>query len=246
MARGKGIGKRVAGMAIGMALVAGAILPVNPWSRAAHAAQEFPGDPEHRGVVTIGDYQIFPENRPGNAVYQDNRLVFSVPGETLVQIIPLPQPGRFIYLTKDSEGTARLGALLATSEPEPRITAIGESFYHAVMVMDGVVYKKLYRIQNDLSVVDLLPSSKTADGMTLGPGGVLFYHVASAQRTDDGDTVFGLRLHLAPSDDEPTRHLAYPIMNTLPRLELDWTDANRIRYRLADGREGALSVSQFQ
>jgi hypothetical protein len=82
--------------------------------------------------------------------------------------------------------------------------------------------------------------------MTLGPGGVLFYHVASAQRTDDGNTVFGLRLHLAPADDEPTRHLAYPIMNTLPRLELDWTDANRIRYRLADGREGALSVSQFQ
>lgn len=240
MARGNRTGRRVAGMAIGAALLVGL------WGMSAQAAQEFPGDPEHRGVVTVGDYQIFPENRPSNAVYLDNRLAFSVAGETLVQIIPLPQPGRFIYLTKDSDGNARLGAKLSKAEPEPRITAIGESFYHAVMVIDGVVYKKLYRIQNDLSVVDLLPSSKTADGMTLGPGGVLFYHVASAQRTDDGNTVFGLRLHLAPSDDEPTRHLAYPILNTLPRLELDWTDANRIRYRLADDREGALSVSQFQ
>lgn len=246
MARGNGIGGWMTGMAIGAALVAAALLPVSPWGMTAQAAQEFPGDPEHRGVVTIGDYQIFPENRSGNAVYLDNTLVFSVPGETLVQIIPLPQPGRFIYLTRDADGNARLGARLAKSEPEPRITAIGEAFYHAVMVMDGVVYKKLYRIQNDLSVVDLLPSSKTADGMTLGPGGVLFYHVASAQRTDDGNTVFGLRLHLAPQDDEPTRHLAYPILNNLPSLELDWTDANRIRYVLADGREGALSVSQFQ
>ncbi len=195
MARGSGIGRWLAGMTSGAALVVGATLLVNSWSLSAQAAQEFPGDPEHRGMVTIGDYQIFPENRPSNAVYQDNKLVFGVPGETLVQIIPLPLAGRFIYLTRDADGIARLGARLAKSEPEPRITAIGEAFYHAVMVMDGVVYKKLYRIQNDLSVVDLLTSSKTADGMTLGPGGVLFYHVASAQRTDDGNTVFGLRQH---------------------------------------------------
>ncbi|MBI3992623.1 MAG: hypothetical protein HY342_05075 [Candidatus Lambdaproteobacteria bacterium] len=235
----------LAGLAL--ALLLAWVLPAAP--RAAQAAQELSTDAQHQGLIAFGDFQIFPQNRRGNGVYANNRLIFNLPEETVVYVQPLPQPGRMVYLAKNEQGQARLGVVLGARDPEPRVTRLGARYFHAVMVVDGVVYKKVYFVTAEDTVVDLLPSSKTADGLTLGPGGLLFYHVAAANHEEqDGKPVstFDLRVHLVPPDGEQARHLGYPILNSLPRLDMEWIDANRIRYRLSDGREGALSVSQFQ
>ena len=216
---------------------------------AAHAAPELGTDAQHQGLIAFGDFQIFPQNRRGNGVYLNNRLVFNLPEETLVYIQPLPQPGRMVYLARNNQEELRLGVVLGAGDPEPRVNRLGTRYYHVVLVIDGVVYKKMYHVTNDSTVVDLLPVSKTADGPILGPGGLLFYHVAAANNEEqDGKTVstFDMRLHLVPPDGEQVRHLGYPIINALPRLDMEWIDANRISYRLSDGREGTLSVSQFQ
>jgi hypothetical protein len=212
------------------------------------AARELPTDPAHRGIVPFGPYQIFPENRPGNGVYLNNRLVLSVPEHTITGVKPLVKEGRFAYVVRSRFGGTELGVYLPTAEPPPRIKPIAEGFYHAVVVIDGTVYKKLFRLVRD-TIVDLLPNSKTADGMTVGAPGILFYHVSSvATEEQDGRLVnqFGLRLHLALFEEERLRHLDYPIMNTLPRLELAWNGDTGIEVRLADGRVEVLSISQFQ
>lgn len=223
-------------------------LAVMAWSAMVRAAEQFPSGPNHRGITTFEPYLVFPENRPGNGVYLDNRLVFETPDQIVVDVLPLAVEGRFVYYALDAQGTGSIGVSLKPNDGKPRIDEVTPGFYQVVLVLDGVVYKKLYRIVEH-NILDLLPSSKTADGPVAGPVGVMFYHVATAIReTEDGQTKrgFGLKLHLALFDDERTRHLDYLITNTLPELKITWLDDARVEIGLADGRTQILSVSQFQ
>ena len=228
------------------ALLAYTLHPLAP--RTAEAAEQLPSSPNHRGISRYDPYLVFPENRQGNGVYFNNKLVLEAREKSIVDVLPLSVEGRFIYYARDVEGNGTLGAHVKPADRPPRVRAVASGFYHVVLVLNGVVFKKLYRIV-DSSILDLLPNSKTADGAIAGPGGVVFYHVASATREEnDGQTgsTFGLRLHLALFDEERSRHLDYMITNALPRLTMGWLDDTRIEIGLADGRTEILSVSQFQ
>jgi hypothetical protein len=215
---------------------------------AALAAEQFPSGPNHRGVATFDPYLVFPENRPGNGVYLDNRLVYENNDQTIVDVLALPAAGRFAYYALGPQGEGKLGIYVTPKDGKPRIDEITPGFFHVTVVVDGVVYKKLYRVL-DHNLLDLLPNSKTADGPTPGPVGVIFYHVATAVRdTQDGQAThgFGLMLHLALFQDEHTRHLDYLITNARPDLKITWLDDSSVQVTLADGRTQTISVSQFK
>ena len=191
---------------------------------------------------------MFPENRPENAVYLNNRVLLSLPGATITTLVELPRPGRFAYLAQKANGATILGVSLLRSDPPAKIKKFSNSFFHATMVIDGVVYKKLYRIVQN-QIIDLLPNSKTADGVTAGPAGLTFYHVSSVEtmeRNGRNVNVFNLRLHLALFEDERLRNLDYPIPNALPSLKLAWSDDATIEVKLAQGQVELVSISQFQ
>jgi len=233
------LGRIVGIVAVCLAVAAGS---------AAQGAEQFPSSPNHRGVAPFEPYQVFPENRPGNGVYLDNQLVFETKDLTIVDVLALPVPGRFAYYALDGQGNGTLNVVVGPNDPKPRIELVTQGFYHAVVVLDGVVYKKLYRII-DRNVLDLLPSSKTADGPVAGPVGVVFYHVATAIReTADGQSKrsFGLKLHLALYDSDRTQHLDYLINNALPELKFRWLDDGHIEVGFSDGRTEVLSLTQFQ
>ena len=214
----------------------------------AGAAEQFPSSPNHRGLAPYDPYVVFPENRPGNGIYLDNQLVFETPDLTIVDVLPLPVQGRFAYYALNAQGGGTLGVSGKGSDAKPHITEIAPGFFHATMVLDGVVYKKMYRII-DQNILDLLPSSKTPDGAVAGPVGVVFYHVATTERIEENGqpkSVFGLRLHLALYEDERTRHLNYVITNALPSVKLTWLDESRIEVGMSEGRSEVLSVAQFQ
>jgi hypothetical protein len=214
----------------------------------ARAAEQFPSSPNHRGLAPFDPYVVFPENRPGNAVYLNNTLVFEAGEQTVVDVLPLPVPGRFAYYALDTQGTGSLNVFVQPKDPKPRIEEIASGFYHVVLVLDGVVYKKLYRIV-DRNILDLLPSSKTADGPVAGPAGVVFFHVATAiHDTADGQDKrgFGLKMHLALYNDPHTRDLSYLITNDRPDLKLTWLDDSHIQVGLAGGETQVIAVSQFQ
>ena len=214
------------------------------------AVQEYPSNPSHRGVVAIDAYEIFPENRPGNGVYLQKKLVLTLAGETIRHVVPLPKPGRFAYLAADGAGKTRVGLFVQAQDKLAKVTEVAPGFFHAVVTLDGVVYKKILRALDGKTVVDLLTASKTADGAVAGPRGVAFYHVSSTVDaetvTSAGEKQFGLQLHVALFDEDQVRHYSFSILNTLPQLNLVWNDAEHITYTLADGRSEVLSLSQFQ
>lgn len=217
---------------------------------AAGALEELPANQEHRGVVMVDLYQIFPENRLDNAVYYDNRLVLSVANQTISHISPLPKEGRFVYLAKDAQGKSQVRVYVQHQDRQARVETIAPGHHFVVVVLDGVVYKKLYRVVEGNRLVDLLPQSKTADGAQAGEPGVVFYHVSTVvEREGVGDETykeFGIRLHLSAFDSERLLDLDFPIFNALPELKIEWVGPNQIMYTLADGRQELISISQFQ
>jgi hypothetical protein len=214
------------------------------------AVQEYPSNPSHRGVIAIDAYEIFPENRPGNGVYLQKKLMLTLAGETIRHVVPLPKPGRFAYLAADGTGKTRVGLFVQAQDKLAKITEVAPGFFHAIVTLDGVVYKKVLRVMDGKTVLDLLSSSKTADGAVAGPRGVAFYHVSStvdsAAATTSSEKQFGLQLHVALFDEDQVRHYSFSILNTLPQLNLVWNDSDHITYTLADGRSEVLSLSQFQ
>lgn len=208
------------------------------------ASEQLPSDQYHRGVVTYGPYQIFPENRMGNSIYIENKLLLTLQGENILSVLPLPVEGRFVYLAKNSVGKNRVGAILDKSDPNPKITRVARGFFYMLMVLDGVVYKKLYRVQNQV-VVDLLPSSKTADGIALGKSGVVFFHVSAMEKLENG-TRFGMRLHFASFNGERLKSLDYNLFHSVPKLKLAWSDETQVQVTFGGGRTETISVSQFQ
>lgn len=214
----------------------------------AGAAEQFPSSPNHRGIVAFDPYIVFPESRVGNGVYLEERLIFAAPGTAILDVLPLPVDGRFTYYAQDSEGTESLGAFISGGDTKPKVRKITRGVFHLSVSLQGVLYKKLYRVVEG-KLLDLLPNSKTADGAVAGETGVLFYHVASTILEDEEGqpkSAFGLRLHLSLFEEERTRHLGYLLVNGLPSIKMSWLDESKIEIVLADGRTQILSISQFQ
>ena len=213
------------------------------------AQRELPSDSDHKGIVAFGAYEVFPENRVSNGIYLERKLLVTQAGKAITHVLPLPEDGRFLFVTRDEAGKIELGVKLKESDPTPRVNEMGNNVFYVVMVMNEVVYKKVYRVLQNNTVMDLLPGSKTADGVTTGKAGLFFYHVSSIIRggsTGNGQDEFNLRLHLMLYEEERLRHLDYPIINTLPNLKVAWADETSAKVTLADGREETLSIAQFQ
>lgn len=209
------------------------------------AAEKLPSGPQHRGLISIGPYQIFPENRLDNGVYLDKQLLLTLNGQTIQDLIPLRAEGRFVYLARDPLGQPRLGAHLAQGEPTPRIVQAAENYFHAVMVADGVVFKKFYRITST-GIEDLLPQYKTADGITSGQIGIIFYHVASAGTNADEEARYGIRLHFVPLGGGPVRQLGYLIQSPAPSLKLRWISESEFEYSHGEGLSDIITIEQFE
>ena len=203
----------------------------------------------HKGVVESGPYQIFPENRPGNAVYLDGTLLLQLPGTTILSAAQIAPGGRFIYVARSGEGKRIVGFNTLPGDAQPRVTEPVKGYQYVISGFDGQGYKKFFRV-TDTAAVDLLPTSRTADGLTVGPQGVLFFHVGSTATNAPGETTppgsYGIRLHLLIPATGSVKHLGRSIFNTAPTIKLAWLEDGRIQYTLSDGKSETLAVSDFK
>lgn len=210
----------------------------------AATAETLPSGPTHRGVVTVGNFQIFPENRPGNAVYGENSLLLSLPGQTIQDVIGLPPKNRFIYLARQGE-IRTVAVRNGSSDPAPRVTEVSPGYYFVTTVLDGVAYKKLLCVASG-RLVDQLPLSKTADGVTVGPKGILFFHIGKSEAQPDGKPIFTIGVHFASFEDGKVRHMAESLTNALPTVAFKWLDETRFEFKLADGSTRSLSIADLK
>jgi hypothetical protein len=208
------------------------------------SAESLPTGPGHRGIVTVGNYQIFPENRPGNAVYGEGTLLLTVPGQIIQDVVPLPTKNKFIYLVRRAD-TRTVAVRNGSNDPAPRVTEVSPGYYFVVTVLDGVAYKKLLRLTPG-NLIDLLPLSKTADGITVGPKGIAFFHIGKSDQQPDGKPVYSMGVHFASFDDGKVRHLPEMIGNALPSFAFKWLDETHFEFKLADGTSRTVSITDLK
>lgn len=214
------------------------------WGGAALAADLLPTGPTNRGVISVGPYQVFPENRPGNAVYADNELLLTLPKQTIQDIVALPAVKKFIYLAR--QGDSRTVAVAnGPNDPQPRVTEVTPGYYFVVTVLDGVAYKKLLRVVGG-GLVDMLPLSKTADGVTVGTKGILFFHIGKADQGADGKSVYSIGVHFVSFDDGKVRHLGDAIENAQPAVTFKWIDPDTAQVKLADGSLRTIAIADLK
>lgn len=217
------------------------------------AAEPVQAGASHRGIVSAGPFQIFPENRFSNGVYLDGTLLISLPGQTILSAAEIAPHGRLIYLTRGADGKRTVGVHTPPGDGSPRITEPAKGYSYVVAGFDGQGYKKFFRI-TDSAITDLLPGSRTADGLTIGPKGILFFHVASSAGSGPpkpGESAppseaYGIRLHWLDLEKGVVHHLGRPIYNGLPTLKLAWLEDGRIQFTLTDGKSETLSVTNFK
>ncbi len=217
------------------------------------AAEPVQTGASHRGIVAAGPYQIFPENRFSNGVYLDGTLLVSLPGQTILSVAEIAARGRLVYLARGSDGKRTVGVHTLPGDGSPRITELAKGYSYVVAGFDGQGYKKFFRV-TDSAITDLLHGSRTADGLTVGPKGILFFHVASSPSSappKPGDPpppaeAYGIRLHWLDLEKGVVHHLGRPIYNGLPTLKLVWLDDVRFQFTLTDGKTESLSVTDFK
>ena len=53
----------------------------------AGAVEIFLRDPDHRGMIEFSPFQIYPENRVGNGIYLEKKLLDSHPRRVILNIV---------------------------------------------------------------------------------------------------------------------------------------------------------------
>jgi hypothetical protein len=200
--------------------------------------------PNNRGVITIGSYQVFPENRPGNGVYNESVLVLSLPGQTIHDIINLPPRNKFIYLARQGESRT-VAVKNGPNDPPPRVTEVTPGYYFVVTVLDTVAYKKLLLVAGG-TLVDMLPLSKTADGVTPGQKGIVFFHIGKADQRPDGRSVYSIGVHFVSFEDGKVRHLGEAVENGLPSVSFKWINESAFQVKLSDGSTQTLNIADLK
>ena len=116
------------------------------------------------------------------------------------------------------------------------------------VMIRGVAYKKLYRMSGE-TILDALPTSKTAEGPAASPEGVVFYHVAAITKNEtdpEAPPIYTLRLHFLPAGGDTVLHLPGPIFSTDTGGRLRWLSKSRIRFSFGEGKRAVFNTAQFK
>ncbi len=208
----------------------------------ATAAETYELDSEHRGVLYLGDYQIFPENRLGNALYYKYKLLISVPDRQILKFYEIPETQSLVYLYADAQQALALDVYDFSEEKESKIKRVDNEFYEVWLSGN----RKIFRIyQNDL--VGLTSHLKTATGLTPSHSHIAYYHIESSEVVSADDEaehrIYYFRIHVMKRSDINPIKLSEVIQDTQASLKLTWIDARTLSYRLSDGTSHEIDVA---
>ena len=163
------------------------------YSSSLHAIEIQPRDEKHLGVVTEGDFIIYPQNRLGNGLYRDKILLISQTDQRIIGSQPIKGTKSVVYLYQDHNDEFGLGLINGENEGIGRLKKVGAEFYE--FSNNEIGYQRIFRILKG-RVIPVLDNLRTATGVTLSETHAVFYHItesSSSQKMDEAENtpVFG-------------------------------------------------------
>ncbi len=215
------------------------------------AVEKYSRDAEHRGIVDLGPYQIFPENRMGNGIYLDKKLLESKPQRVILSIVSIKKTKSYIYLFRSQNGVLGLDIVKIDTDGDARFWKIDPEFYQYTNRTSGI--QRIFRIFEE-KIIPLLAHLRTGSGVATSPTHAIFYHITESEDitrlNSNGQNitqrVYTFRLHLINRKFEKFQSLLnLKIQDVSYRLKLKLVNEFYLSYKLSNGKKQTVDLRKY-
>jgi len=215
----------------------------------SHAVEIQPQDNQHSGMVTDGNFIIYPQNRLGNGLYRDNNLLVSKTDQMIIGSQPVKGTESAVYLFQGRDQELGLGLVNGENEGMGRLKKVGKEFYEFSNYEIG--YQRIFRILQG-RIVPVLENLRTATGVTLSETHAVFYHITESSSSSNAEDNakpkwnYRFRLHLVRLG-EPQVVTLYqlPLEDQNAKLRISWKNEHELIHRKRDGSEETLNLQKI-
>lgn len=155
------------------------VVPIFTLANPAGAVEIFSRDADHRGVIEFAPYQIYPENRIGNGIYLEKKLLDSHPQRVILNIVNIKDTDSHVYLYRGFKGVLGLDIVKNNTGEDVRFWQVDPEFYQYSNRTSGT--RRVFRIFED-KIMPLLPNLRTGSGVTPSKTHVAFYHISNSKK----------------------------------------------------------------
>ena len=212
------------------------------------AVETFSRDSEHRGIVDIAPYQIYPENRIGNGIYLDKKLLDSHPQRVILNITSIKNIKSYVYLFRAQNGVLGLDIVKNEADGDARFWKVDPEFYQYTNSSFGI--QRVFRIYQE-KIVPLLTNIRTGSGVVTSANHAILYHITDSKditrTTSSGQEitqrVYNFRLHLINRNFKKIQSLFnLQVQDVSYRLKLKWVNEYSVSYKLSNGKEETVDL----
>ncbi len=220
-------------------------------SNTTGAVEIFLRDPDHRGVIEFAPFQIYPENRVGNGIYLEKKLLDSHPQRVILNIVNIKDTDNHVYLYRGLNRVLGLDIVKNDTGEDVRFWQVDQEFYQYSDRTSGT--RKVFRIFQD-QIVPLLPHLRTGTGVATSPTHAVFYHISNSKNItsvnqngqETASRVYTFRLHVIKRDLEGAVSLYdLPIQDANYLLKLVWENEYSVSYKLSNGKKHTIDLRKY-
>ena len=217
-------------------------------SQGVKAGETFSRDSEHRGIVDLAPYQIYPENRIGNGIYLDKKLLDTHPQRAILNIASIKNTKSHVYLFRNQNGVLGLGIVKNEADGDARFWKVDPEFYQYTNSTFGI--QRVFRIYQE-KIVPLLTNIRTGAGVATSANHAILYHITDSKditRTNSSgqeisQRVYTFRLHLINRNFKKIQSLSNLLVQDFSyRLKLKWVNEYSVSYKLSNGKEETVDL----
>ena len=215
------------------------------------AVEIFLRDPDHRGVIEFTPFQIYPENRVGNGIYLEKKLLDSHPQRVILNIVNIKDTYNHVYLYRGLHGVLGLDIVINDTGEDVRFWQVDPEFYQYSNRTSGT--RRVFRIFED-KIIPLLPNLRTGTGVAASQTHAIFYHISNSKKVTRvnqngqklASRVYTFRLHVIKRDLEDAVSLyGLPIQDANYLLKLVWENKHSVSYKLSDGKKHIIDLRKY-
>ena len=215
------------------------------------AVEIFLRDHDHRGVIEFAPFQIFPENRVGNGIYLEKKLLDSHPQRVVLNILNIKDTDNHVYLYRGLNKVLGLDIVKNDTGEDVRFWQVDPEFYQYSNRTSGT--RRVFRIFEN-KIIPLLPNLRTGTGVTTSQTHAVFYHISNSKNVtnvnQDGQKtvsrVYTFRIHVIKRDLEGAVSLYdLPIQDANYLLKLVWENEYSVSYKLSNGKKHIIDLRKY-
>ena len=215
------------------------------------AVEIFLRDPNHRGVIEFTPFQIYPENRVGNGIYLEKKLLDSHSQRVILNIVNIKDTDNHVYLYRGSNALLGLDIVKNDTGEDVRFWQVDPEFYQYSNRTSGT--RRIFRIFKN-KIIPLLPNLRTGSGVTTSKTHAVFYHISSSKDVksinqngqETTNRVYTFRLHVIKRDLVDTVSLYdLQIKDANYLLKIFWKNEHSVSYKLSNGKTHIIDLRKY-